>query len=108
MPPSDTATSTQHTRVLALAGALPINPLAKNPRRNYLYIRNNGMNAGSFWFDQATDSGQSITLGALGSWTPQGTKVPIDRVYFQSVLGTTFAIVEGFGPALTTPGAPNG
>jgi hypothetical protein len=98
MPPPDTFTDVQHSKITALAGAPPVNPMAKNPRRNYLYIRNNGVNAGSFWFDQSTDSGQSITLGALGSWQPQGAKVPIGRVYFQSALGTVFGVIEGIGP----------
>lgn len=94
MPQADTFTDVQHSRVVAIAGAGPANPLAKNPRRNYLYIRNNGPNAGVFWFDQATDNGQSINLGPLQSWEPR-VKVPINRVYFQSALGTTFAIIEG-------------
>jgi hypothetical protein len=98
MPPSDTYTSVQHTRIVANAGDGPVNPLAKNPRRNYLYIRNNGLNAGNFWFDQATDSGQSISLAPGASWEPQGSKVPIDRVYFQSAAGTTFGVIEGLGP----------
>lgn len=98
MPPPDTATDVQHSRVVVLPGAPPINPLAKNPRRNFLHIRNAGMNAGAFWFDQAQDSGQSIVLGPQGSWEPQGVKAPINRVYFQSTLGTTFAIIEGVAP----------
>lgn len=99
MPPSDTLTDVQHTRIAIAAGAAPVNPLAKNPRRNYLYIRNNGPNAGTFWFDQSTDTGQSITLGLFGSWEPQGSKVPIGRVYFQSDLGAVFGVIEGIGPA---------
>lgn len=99
MPPPDTYTEVQHSRVVLVAGAAPINPLAKNPRRNYLHIRNNGANPGNFWFDQATDSGQSITLGPQASWEPiAGAKVPINRVYFQSAGGTVFGVIEGNGP----------
>lgn len=101
MPPPDTFTDVQHSRVVAAAGAAPVNPLAKNPRRNHLYIRNNGSNAGAFWFDQATDDGQSIVLGPLQSWEPQTGKVPVNRVFFQSALGTVFAVIEGTAPGTT-------
>lgn len=108
MPPPDTVTEVQHSRLVLIAGAAPVNPLAKNPRRNYLYIRNNGPNAGRFWFDQATDSGQAIELGPLASWEPRGVKVPINRVYFQSALGTIFGVIEGIAPAAPAAGSGTG
>lgn len=107
MPPFDTLTDVQHSRLVLNAGDAPVNPLANNPRRNYLYIRNNGANPGNFWFDQSSDSGQSITLAPQASWEPiAGGKVPINRVFFQSAGGTVFAIIEGVEPSsFTAPGA---
>lgn len=93
--PADTFTSVKHYRVDAKAGADPTNPMALNQRRNFLFIRNNGLNAGSFWFDQATNSGQAIPLGPAETWSPGSMKVPVERVFFQSTLGTVFAVIEG-------------
>jgi len=94
-PPDDTYTNVKHFLIQLQAGADPVNLLADNPLRNYLYVRNNGVNTGAFWFDQATDTGQSITLspGASHEFNP---KVPVNRAFFQSTLGTTFGIIEGY------------
>jgi hypothetical protein len=97
MPPPDvdTYTSVKHFLMVAIAGAAPVNLLADNPQRNYLYVRNSGVNAGAFWFDQAKDTGQSIVLGP-GASHEFHTKVPINRAFFQSVLGTQFGVIEGY------------
>lgn len=107
MPPPDaldTYTSVKHFLLSLQAGAQPVNLLADNPLRNYLMIRNNGANAGAFWFDQAKDTGQSVQLGP-GASHEFHTKVPINRAFFQSPLGTTFGVIEGY---TKVGGRPNG
>lgn len=98
MPPpeTDTYTSLKHWQVTLAAGAAPTNPFADNPMRNFLYLANNGLNSLTFWFDQSKNTGQAITLGPGATWSPPGTKTPVNRLYCQSLLGSTLSIMEGY------------
>jgi hypothetical protein len=98
MPPLDldTYTSVKQYALTLAAGGAPSNPMADNPRRNFLLFINNGLNSAAFWFDQAKNSGQGVNLGPGESWSPPGVTVPVNRVFFQSAAGTVIAIIEGY------------
>lgn len=96
LPDPDSYTSVKHWQVTLTAGAGPVNPFADNPMRNFLYLVNGGTNALAFWFDQAKNSGQGITLGPGATWSPPGNKTPINRMFCQSLLGSTLIIMEGY------------
>lgn len=90
----DSFTTVKHYQGNALPGAQPTSPAASNANRNFLYVENVGVNEGLFWFDVATNAGQALRIAA-GDFRQFAAKCPIERFYIQSVLGTTFAIIEG-------------
>lgn len=66
-----------------------------NPKRNLLYIQNTGVNAGLFRFENDVQLDGGDILLASGAFVLFDVACPIDAINIYSLLGTTFAIIEG-------------
>lgn len=107
MPPRD-PTGPDHSRtrvkqVVVVAPAAsdqaPVRSSSANPARCYYYIENTGTNLGVFTWDEAFPGQTNRGIQLLpGDWREWAIVVPIQAANFQSVLGTTFAVIEGWPP----------
>ena len=98
MPPVDRTTT--HYGVNCAAGANPQNPQPANPRRVRLEIQNVGANSGVFWFERQSNAGQAFVLPPLAIRVYE-RHCPLETVYYQSTLGTTFAVAETYTTTAT-------
>jgi hypothetical protein len=93
--PRANPTKTSQYKVQCAAGGAPNNPQPANARRVMLEIQNVGINEGHFWFDLQSNGGIAQRLGPMAS-RKYDVACPKETVFYSSILGTTFAVIEGY------------
>lgn len=106
MPPANSALRFRRTRVkqvvvVAPAGSdmAPVRASASNDQRVYFSVQNTGTNPGYFSWDEAFPGQLNHALLLMpGDTLEWRDPVPTQAANYQSPLGTTFAVIEGWPP----------